>query len=1004
MAKFKARARTVDMLGRQQIAGAATAISELFKNAHDAYAKRVEVDYYRPDKLFLLRDDGIGMTPGEFQDRWLTLGTESKVGGGTLPYRPPGTEERPIMGEKGIGRLAIARIGPQVLVMSRARRGKVVDDLVIGLVNWELFEIPGLDLDEIEIPVQTCREGKLPTVKIIESLKKQLSDSVRQLSGRMTPERGRRILSSIAKFTADPEQIDTFFSSGDAVADPGDSPLSLKGDGVGTHFLIQPSDDFLGDEIDRDQNSNDDPTFTKFLVGFANTMVPDAPPPSVRTRFRDWKYSETSTELIAGGSFLTSQDFARADHHFSGKFDKYGQFEGDVRIYDQAPSHHVIPWEEGKGVPTFCGPFSINFAHLQGEARNSRLAGNEYAVLKQKLDRFGGLYVYRDGIRILPYGNSDQDWLNVETRRNKGQAYYFFAYRRIFGAVEITQEDNAALVEKAGREGFQTNKAYRQFTSILENFFIQLAADFFRESGEKSSIWFDRKQELERTELARRKREENISVRKKAFTESLERFFARVEEDEPKTELKKLLIDVQGSLKSVQKEKDLDRAAELLIETESFAEHRLGELRKEFSIARPREIGLSTQVKRDWESYLIERAQLEEEAFAPASENLRALVGTAAKAAQVHVDQRKRLQTLISELSTEVTKSIQTQATDTRRIAEDRESEVRHLAQGAIVEMKDTIDGVRAELQRINFSDLAPNAVEQFRKQLQGKIDQVASRQRELLENAKQQLVEMRVGGEAGGEIVLSSGEITGAIEEEVLALRESADADAELVQLGMALAVVTHEFDAVIRSIRGELGRLKRWAQASPQLMPIYQRINGNFEHLDGYLALFTPLQRRLYRKPQSISGSEIAKFLSELFDERMKRHAITLVSTDEFCRKTVIGYPSTFFPVFVNLVDNAIYWLKNHRQPRTITLDNDAEGMMVANNGPKIPARDREAIFDLRFTRKPSGRGLGLYISRNTLAKAGYSLTLARIPPFSVCFRIAPQPGHKGGVDDES
>ena len=45
------------MLGRQQIAGIPTAISELFKNAHDAYADRVEVDYYRRDGLFVLRDE-----------------------------------------------------------------------------------------------------------------------------------------------------------------------------------------------------------------------------------------------------------------------------------------------------------------------------------------------------------------------------------------------------------------------------------------------------------------------------------------------------------------------------------------------------------------------------------------------------------------------------------------------------------------------------------------------------------------------------------------------------------------------------------------------------------------------------------------------------------------------------------------------------------------------------------------------------------------------------------
>ena len=35
------------MLGRQQIAGIPTAISELFKNAHDAYADNVEADFFR---------------------------------------------------------------------------------------------------------------------------------------------------------------------------------------------------------------------------------------------------------------------------------------------------------------------------------------------------------------------------------------------------------------------------------------------------------------------------------------------------------------------------------------------------------------------------------------------------------------------------------------------------------------------------------------------------------------------------------------------------------------------------------------------------------------------------------------------------------------------------------------------------------------------------------------------------------------------------------------------
>ena len=78
MAKFKTRARALDLLGRQQIAGIPTAINELIKNAHDAYADKFDIDYLRTSNLLILRDDGLGMTREEFETRWLTIGTESK--------------------------------------------------------------------------------------------------------------------------------------------------------------------------------------------------------------------------------------------------------------------------------------------------------------------------------------------------------------------------------------------------------------------------------------------------------------------------------------------------------------------------------------------------------------------------------------------------------------------------------------------------------------------------------------------------------------------------------------------------------------------------------------------------------------------------------------------------------------------------------------------------------------------------------------------------------------
>ena len=92
MAEFKTSARAVDMLGRQQIAGIPSAISELFKNAHDAYAERAEADFIRFKDAFVIRDDGDGMSRQDFEGRWLTLGTSSK----------PRSTDEPLAGGGGL--------------------------------------------------------------------------------------------------------------------------------------------------------------------------------------------------------------------------------------------------------------------------------------------------------------------------------------------------------------------------------------------------------------------------------------------------------------------------------------------------------------------------------------------------------------------------------------------------------------------------------------------------------------------------------------------------------------------------------------------------------------------------------------------------------------------------------------------------------------------------------------------------------------------------------------
>ena len=70
-----------------------------------------------------------------------------------MPLPQPDTSKKPrtMLGEKGIGRLSIAIIGPQVLILTRAKRDGELHNLVAAFLNWGIFEVPGINIDDIEI-------------------------------------------------------------------------------------------------------------------------------------------------------------------------------------------------------------------------------------------------------------------------------------------------------------------------------------------------------------------------------------------------------------------------------------------------------------------------------------------------------------------------------------------------------------------------------------------------------------------------------------------------------------------------------------------------------------------------------------------------------------------------------------------------------------------------------------------------------------------------------------
>lgn len=967
MAKMRVRARAVDMLGRQQIAGIPTAIHELFKNAHDAYATQVEVDYFRADELLIVRDDGLGMSLHDFETRWLTLGTESKVGANeatVAPWTGPRKEApRPIMGEKGIGRLAIAAIGPQVFVLTRAVREDGLKPLVAALINWRFFEIPGLDLASVEVPIVELGEGEKPDAAVLEGLAARVRQNLADL-GADVPEAFRR------QIEADLDLAD--FDAGQLEALLPEPRLATEG--YGTHFYIRPTTPILNDDIDAGSEDAASP-LEKMLLGFSNTMMPGRPEPVIRAEFRDHRPDGVVDELIGGGAFFTPAEFEAADHHIEGEFDAFGQFRGLVSVYKGTPREHTLQWPGSTGRPTDCGPFRIKFAYVQGRASESRLPPDEWAEISQKLNRIGGLYVYRDGIRILPYGNSDYDFLNIERRRTKSAQDWFFSYRRIFGAVELTHQANANLVEKAGREGFRANRAYRELSSVLENFFERLAIDFFRPTSQFGDDFNTIKEALTREAEVLAKRERSVRERRKKFSDQLAKFFGAIERGDPSRETDALVTRAAERVQALTGVEEPEVVAQGLLQIEVEAKGQLDDLRRLYSISRPRGVGLTKAQQSDWAAYQRNRAKLEAEVFEPTGRAIERIMSDVSDQGLAAVDRRRRLAAGLEARRSAVTSTNSRLRREVNRQVEQLSEAVDTALRDCIGRLSNDIEETFADLGRTDTSQMAEDGLYDLQRDWEARIDSSAAATQELLEGLRDQL-ENLASAVANNE---SLDETTAAIESRAESYRTQLDSYVELAQIGMALGIVQHEFASTVQGIRRSMKSLQPWANQAPELQSLYRDLRSGFDHLDSYLDLFTPMSRRLNRDVVELTGEQIRLYLREVFGDRLSRHAIDLTWTPAFDAMRISGFASTFLPAFVNVVDNAIFWITfDKTSERWISLDADDGAFLISNGGPGVEHRVAERIFDFGETTKPGGRGMGLFISREALRKEGYDLTL--------------------------
>lgn len=956
MAQFRTKARAVELLGKGQIADLPTAISELWKNGYDAYANALSCDLYmRGHKdicapIFVLSDTGFGMSMNDVLNKWIVLGTDSKARGMELLSSEQrfGLAQRVPMGEKGIGRLSVSYLGSPMMMITKKKGEKAV----VLFFDWRILENYNLFVDDVNIPLQALTsidELSLMFETMRSELLANLDNEIAWLDQEEMAEEIRKDITDVILPKAIYEDV-----------------LNKFNDNLfhGTSFVVfKPHEQLL--ELSNINSNDDSDSLWEIRRSLGAMFNIFAHTPDFTTEF-NIKNANGTYNII--NDFFDKKDFEFADHYIRGRFDENGFFEGTVRVYKETFEYSFHPIRIPGKTPY--GPFDLELGVIEGSQTNSLLNSEAYGLLDGKTSRFGGLYIYRDMFRVLPYGRVDYDFLKFEERRAKRMGEYFFRYNKMFGYIGITRENNRSLTDKAGREGFIENKAYREFKQDLIAFFIDVAKMYFATPDKDSDNARSKQQE----EL-RLRNEKMADIEKKNSLKARSEFMGKLRSNSE--EIQQVREDI-----ITLKEKLADAANDLNLSYERYK--KLGDeldtkrlLLRRLKLKKPQRVNL-TQRQNDLYSNYTSIYDSAAELIIDCSSNMD--------------DVRKRFD--VNDLKTDFSNRQSIAVANIGKVVTSYKKRidtfVNKMNTVLSEEQRDFSEKFKEQLNE-NVATLV--TVEDFRNAIAKVItteesikDAIDERLRPFTEHLESLSLDVN------DDILVSW------YKEQKSKVEEKLEYTTTLAQLGISVEIIDHQFNVLYSQMATSMKLLKQYARSHTELQDTYHQMHNAFEHMEQNYKMLRPLYRSTQRRRTEFTGKNIIDNINLFFKSKIEALNVEVTSNVEFDNLKFFSFESDFLSVFINIINNALYWLIPVTT-RRIRIEYDPSNglILIMNSGVPIPDADLSKIFMLFYTKRKDGRGIGLYLAQRSLSANNYTMFASNAVSHNklggACFVIVPE-----------
>ena len=403
---LRPRARFLRTFGDELISSETVALIELVKNSFDADATKLLIRFTQPleagSGTIEVIDNGHGMTLETIQTAWMEPATLMKK----ERTRSEGFGRR-VLGEKGIGRFATSRLAKRLDVITKRSEATLQTRVRF---DWTRFDNPSLFLDQVMVPwyeEPAFEFGQLGTIKALGHFEGH-STAAETVHG-------------------------TILRMHDLNSDWQEAEFEQLKSGLSR--LVSP--------------------FSGWQRGDGNRLSDDF---DVRLEV---------PEPFAHFSGVVGPPDTLENSHYAlqGQVDKYGGHDVTIRLRGQENVERVRKSPLLERIPTDCGPFTIHLSIWDRDPTSmgdlARTRRTTIRDVRRDLDAMAGISVYRDGFRVLPYGERDDDWLRLDLRRVQNPTLRL-SNNQIVGFVLIGSDTNPSLKDQTNREGLVSGPALNE--------------------------------------------------------------------------------------------------------------------------------------------------------------------------------------------------------------------------------------------------------------------------------------------------------------------------------------------------------------------------------------------------------------------------------------------------------------------------------------------------------------------------------------------------------------